>query len=139
MHNCHTGTLENFHSLALKYRTKQIHFGIDGMETRMKLAALTHNFNVEKQIARVKVKKRNTEEIGTQRTKLSLPKGRKRWTVKNVYDQMNVGYLQNVSTWVLKIAKGELSHDWSTKALPEQVSMFFLFFIITLLIFHFPF
>lgn len=41
VHNCHTGTIENFHSLALKYRTERIHFGIDGMEARTKLPALT--------------------------------------------------------------------------------------------------
>lgn len=116
VHNYHTGNLEHFHSLALKYRTKLIHFGIDGMEARTKLAILTHNKNVGKEFATVKVQKKNTEEVGAKRTKLLFSKARKRWTVKNVYEQMNIDYLEDVSISVLKIAKGEQTHEWCTRA-----------------------
>lgn len=82
VHNCPTGNLENLHSLALKYRTKRIHFGIDGMEARTKLAVRTHNNNVGKQLAMVKVHRKNTEKVGAKRTKLSFSKAQNRWTVK---------------------------------------------------------
>ncbi|KAM4031866.1 LOW QUALITY PROTEIN: uncharacterized protein ACNLHF_019235 [Anomaloglossus baeobatrachus] len=80
--NCHTGQLENFHSMALKYRTKRIHFGIDAMEARTKLAALTHNKNVGREQAVVRFERKNTESKGTKRTKLVAPKSQGRWVIK---------------------------------------------------------
>ncbi|XP_069587485.1 uncharacterized protein [Ranitomeya imitator] len=124
VHNCHTGSLENFHSLVLKYRPKRIHFGIDSMEARTKLAALTHNYNVGRQIATVKVAKKNTEAVGTKRTKIVFPKGRSRWIVRDVFDKVSVEYLEELSVNVLRIAKGEISSPWisRTPCMPPNVS-----------------
>ncbi|KAM4029897.1 uncharacterized protein ACNLHF_022173 [Anomaloglossus baeobatrachus] len=124
VHNCHTGALENFHSLALKYRTKRIHFGIDSMEARTKLAALTHNFNVGRPIATVKVVKKNTEPIGTKRTKVVFPKGRSRWIVRDVLEKVSVEFMEELSVNVLKLIKGEISSHWISRApsLPPNIS-----------------
>ncbi|XP_069820489.1 uncharacterized protein [Dendropsophus ebraccatus] len=91
-YNCHTGSLEVFHSLALKYRTKRIHLKIDAMEARTKLAALTHNNNIGRQQAVIHCPRKNTEDIGEKRTKLFVPKSKKRWLVKNVYENIKVDY-----------------------------------------------
>ncbi|XP_075714768.1 uncharacterized protein LOC142750022 [Rhinoderma darwinii] len=116
VNNCHTGSLENFHSLVLKYRTKRIHFGIDAMEARTKLAALTHNKNVGREQATVKKQNKNTEEKGTKRTRLIVPKGKSRWIVKNVYEKISVEYLEDLAVNVLKIANGEVTSAWSSRA-----------------------
>ncbi|XP_073451452.1 uncharacterized protein [Aquarana catesbeiana] len=50
---CHTGNLEVFHSMTLKYRTKHHRFGIDGMVARTQLAALDYNRNVGREQAKM--------------------------------------------------------------------------------------
>ncbi|XP_072010875.1 uncharacterized protein [Engystomops pustulosus] len=124
VHNCHTGALECFHSMALKYRTKRIHFGVDAMEARTKLAVLTHNFNTGREQATVKVQRKNTELIGTERTKLIIPKGKKKWIVRNVYEKLSVDYLEAIMTDVLRLCKGEISHNWQSRApsLPSNLA-----------------
>ncbi|CAJ0961861.1 unnamed protein product [Ranitomeya imitator] len=124
VHNCHTGALENFHSLVLKYRPKRIHFGIDSMEARTKLAALTHNYNVGRQIATVKVAKKNTEAVGTKRTKIVFPKGKTRWIVRDVFDKVSVEYIEELSVNVLRLVKGELSSLWISRnpSMPPNIS-----------------
>ena len=51
---CHTGQLESYHSLRLKYCPKRSHFAMDVMEACGALAALDHNFNVGREQAVVK-------------------------------------------------------------------------------------
>ena len=43
----HIGSLEVFHSLLLKYCPKRQHFSYVGMQARIKLAILDHNYNTE--------------------------------------------------------------------------------------------
>ena len=43
----HTGSLEVFHSLLLKYCPKRQHFSYVGMQARIELAILDHNYNTE--------------------------------------------------------------------------------------------
>ena len=47
----HTGSLEVFHSLLLKYCPKQQHFSYDGMQARIELAILDHNYNTDRKQA----------------------------------------------------------------------------------------
>ncbi|XP_044145485.1 uncharacterized protein LOC122934236 [Bufo gargarizans] len=124
IHGCHTGALENFHSLALKYRTKRIHFGMDGMEARTKLAVLTHNNNTGRKQATVKFSRSNTEAVGARRTKLFVPKGRSRWIVRNVYEKLSVEFMYDIIDDVLKMAGGKISHDWEsrTASLPPNIA-----------------
>ena len=44
----HTVELEHFHSLILKYLPKREHFSFKGMVARTQLAALDHNFNINR-------------------------------------------------------------------------------------------
>ena len=43
----HTGSLEVFHSLLLKYCSKWQHFSYDGMQAHIELAILDHNYNTQ--------------------------------------------------------------------------------------------
>ena len=47
----HTGSLEVFHSLLLKYCPKWQPFNYDGMEAHIELAILDHNYNTQHQQA----------------------------------------------------------------------------------------
>ncbi|XP_044141617.1 uncharacterized protein LOC122931608 [Bufo gargarizans] len=122
--NCHTGPLEAFHSLVLKYRTKRIHFGIDGMETRTKLAILAHNNNIGRSQAVVHFPTSVSEPIGSRRTKLILPKGKKRWMVKNVYEAMSVEHVTPILVDCLKLAVGDITAEWKSRTpdLPPNIA-----------------
>ena len=47
----HTGALEVFHSLLLKYCPKRQHFSYIGMQARIELAILDHNYNTNRKQA----------------------------------------------------------------------------------------
>ena len=71
---CHTGGLEVYHSMLLKYCPKREHFTYQGMLARTQLAALDNNSNVGRQQA--------VERSGQPRYRPCYPKGTKRWVVK---------------------------------------------------------
>ena len=47
----HTGALKVFHSLILKYCPKRQHFSYIGMQARIELAILDHNYNTNRKLA----------------------------------------------------------------------------------------
>ena len=50
----HTGALEVFHSLLLKYCPKRQHFSYVGMQAHIELAILDHNYNTNRKQATTK-------------------------------------------------------------------------------------
>ena len=66
-----TGPLEVFHSLMLKYLPKRQHFPYQEMVTRTQLAALDHNFNLDRPQAVISLKR---TRLAKQGTKLCSPK-----------------------------------------------------------------
>ncbi|XP_071954979.1 uncharacterized protein [Antedon mediterranea] len=73
----HTGSLEVFHGMLLKYCPKREHFSYEGMRARHQLAIMDHNENVGRQQA--------TTEEGTLRFGLAFPKRKKQWVLKKIY------------------------------------------------------
>lgn len=61
---CRTGAIEIFHSNVLKYRSKQIHYRMNSMKARTKVAILSHNSNVGRQQAMVHHKSSTSDEVG---------------------------------------------------------------------------
>jgi len=66
----HTGKLESYHNLRLKYVPKRIHFPYNGMVLRSKLAIMDHNANINKEL------------IGD---KAQFSKATGSWVLKNKY------------------------------------------------------
>ena len=81
---CHTGNIEVYHSMMLKYCSKQEHFSYKGMVVRTQLAALDNNVNAERQQALVK----SGEHAGQERYKACFPKAHKRWVVKPISEKI---------------------------------------------------
>ena len=77
---CHTGKIEVYHSMMLKYCSKQEHFSYKGMVARTQLAALDNNANAERPQALVQ----SGEHAGQERYKACFPKAHKRWVVKPI-------------------------------------------------------
>ena len=81
--NCHTGTLEVYHSVQLKYLSKRQHFSYKGMVARTQLAALDHNANTGRQQATVS----RGENEGELRYKVVFPKQTKEWVAKPIMEK----------------------------------------------------
>ena len=70
-HFCHTGILENFHSMMIMTSPKRCHFFYDGMNARSLLATIRHNYNLHREQARTKA--------GDMRLRIVFPKAKKQW------------------------------------------------------------
>ena len=77
---CHTGKIEVYHSMMLKYCSKQEHLSYKCMVARTQLAALDNNANADRPQALVL----SGEHAGQKRYKACFPKAHKRWVVKPV-------------------------------------------------------
>lgn len=121
VHNMHIGSLGKYRSKVLKYCSNRIHFGIDAMEARTKLAALLQNNNIGRGHA-TETTPRGT--AGTQGTTLHLPRGRNRWVTDVVYDKVSNDHLEDLLINVLKIIKGTQKHSWTSRApsLPPTIA-----------------
>jgi hypothetical protein len=74
---CHTGQLEVYHSMLLKYAPKRQHFQYGGMQARLQLAALDHNHNIDRQLA--------ADSSGQPIVRQIFSKSRKDWILRQVY------------------------------------------------------
>ncbi|OCT65691.1 hypothetical protein XELAEV_18041930mg [Xenopus laevis] len=123
-HFCHTGALESFHSHALQYHTKRIHFEIDAVEARTILAILMHNKNIGREQAIVMSEKKGSDPLATKRTKLCFPRSRKKWIIRKVYKSMSTVHLDELMRTVLEIVQGKTYSYWQSHrdSLPRNLA-----------------
>ncbi|XP_078352898.1 uncharacterized protein LOC144637699 [Oculina patagonica] len=95
---CHTGKLEVYHSMMLKYCSKREHFSYQGMVARTQLAALDNNANT----GRIQAQVQSGERAGEARYKLCFPKANKRWVVKPITEKKSYHYLSDLLSQVIK-------------------------------------
>ena len=91
----HTGELEVFHSVLLKYCEKRSHFSYEGMLARTKLAALDHNHN----LGRIQAKTLS----GVARYKVVYPKSGKDWVAKPIREAKSYNYLDHMMDRVISL------------------------------------
>ncbi|XP_073725194.1 uncharacterized protein [Misgurnus anguillicaudatus] len=90
----HTGALEVYHSIMLKYLPKRLHFGYDTMVARTQLAILDNNYNVGREQA-------ETSE-GLPRYSMTFPKQSKEWIVKKIYEPTSQDFTKHLVERVLE-------------------------------------
>jgi len=98
----HTGNLEVFHSLLLKYAPKRKHFSYHGMISRTQLAILDHNNNANRSQA--------TTKKGEKRYKVVFPKNRKTWVAKPILEDKSYTFVTELMDEVIEC------HEAGTKA-----------------------
>ena len=117
---CHTGSLESYHAMLLKYVPKRQHYSHAGMNARLQLAALDHNHNVGRLVA---VKKDGSEILSQVFSKM-----RKTWVVKNVYEKKSYTYLNELMSRVVErrlddtINIGDINIRVPIPALPTNIA-----------------
>lgn len=100
----HTGGLEVYHSMLLKYCSKKEHFSYRGMIARTQLAAIDNNHNTGRQQAVVQ----KGPGRGDARYRMCFPKTHKRWGVKPIKEQKNYDFLPKLQLKVLQACDGGL-------------------------------
>ena len=99
---CHTGNIEVYHSMMLKYCSKQEHFSYKGMVARTQLAALDNNANTGRGQAEVQ----SGQHAGEGRFKVCFPKAHKRWVVKPITQKKSYHHLSALLKKVLERCEG---------------------------------
>ena len=74
--------------MLLKYAPKRQHFHYSGMQTRLQLAALDHNKNVDR--------KEVEDTEGNPLVRQVYSKSRKNWYLRNVYQEKEYTYLDEI-------------------------------------------
>ncbi|XP_056425796.1 uncharacterized protein LOC130367402 [Hyla sarda] len=121
---CHTGELEVYHSIVLKYRPKRIHFYMDSMVARTQLAAMDHNNNVGRIRAVVRKATDAGEPMGTVRHRYEYSKARRAWVVKPVYEPTCQDFLFEVMTEIIEMVRNPDDSDWHSRreSLPRNIA-----------------
>jgi len=92
----HTGKLESYHNLRLKYVPKRIHFPYNGMVLRSKLAIMDHNANINKEL------------IGD---KAQFSKATGSWVLKNKYAKSTNIWKYDIMEKVEKFCTNKNTND----------------------------
>ena len=112
---CHTGFVEVYHNLMLKYCQKREHFSHAIMNTRTQLTALDNNYNVGRKQARRK--------DGVLRYSTVHPKQKKEWVARKIYEKKKYGYLEDILQECVEHANGTLDVPAVQKvALPANIA-----------------
>lgn len=99
---CHTGGLEVYHAMMLKYCPKRQHFSYKGMAARTQLAAIDNNHNTGRNQAVIQKGARS----GEAKYRQCFPKMHKRWVVKPVMEKKNYAFLPELQKKVLELCEG---------------------------------
>jgi hypothetical protein len=92
---CHTGNLEAYHSVLLKYCPKRLHFSYSGMIARTQLAILDHNNNTDRTQA--------TTAEGELRYNPKFKKQNKTWIVTPIKVPKNTNWQTDLMTRIVQI------------------------------------
>ncbi|ESO88711.1 hypothetical protein LOTGIDRAFT_165496 [Lottia gigantea] len=114
---CHTGDLEVYHSMMLKYCPKRQHFSYDGMVARTQLAALDHNYNTGRKQA---TSSRGPTE-GALKFNQVFPKRCKTWVAQPIPDK-NKSFVQenfNVPNCRSEVKRYQIVRNNKTKLAQE--------------------
>ena len=114
----HTGNLEVYHSMMIKYCPKRQHFSHEGMVAKTQLAVLDNNHNCSRNQAVVK----KGSNVGSLRYNLVFPKMHKTWVVKSIKEGTQFGYIITLMENILKYKKSKKAKKSTKmqKILPQK-------------------
>jgi hypothetical protein len=105
---CHTGQLEVFHSLLLKYCPKRQEFDYPQMLVRLQLAVLDHNNNLNRQEKTTVLKGPNDSHARVKKYRHVYSKQNKMWVSKAIKEGKSYDYVQDIMVNSLKAKRGEI-------------------------------
>ena len=116
---CHTGELESFHNVLLKYCPKRKHYHYPGMLARLQLAVMDHNNNLDRKPVRIKKGPRKGEE----QVKLQYSKRTQTWVSKMIKEKKDHTYLADIMKTILQMKSGQIQVEpVKLPELPQNVA-----------------
>ena len=110
----HSGNIEVFHNLKLKYCPKRLAFSYKGMYARTQLAVLDHNENLGRKQAVTKSNKK--------REKFQFSKVTKQWVVKEVKEQKTRHYVDEILSEFPAVINGDIEKNDMLETVPETIA-----------------
>lgn len=114
---CHTGDLETYHSMMLKYVPKRQAFRYAQMVARTQLAVLDHNINLKREVA--------LDAHEHQRFSVMFPKATGRWSVRRLCQAKSYNFRQELMICVVDrkmfFESKEVPHQQKTKSLQKTL------------------
>ncbi|XP_063295528.1 G patch domain-containing protein 4 isoform X1 [Pelobates fuscus] len=104
----HTGSLEVYHNLLLKYCPKQTNFSIDDVLARAKLAVLAHNASIDRPPDTDQPSHEDTEQVGHLRHKPFYLKRAKICQVKKLCGATYFDHIFPMMVDLIRLASGEI-------------------------------
>jgi len=115
---CHTGCIEVYHSMMLKYVPKKQEFQYPQMVARTQLAALDHNFNLKR--------KHKQRSDGQHQFVPICPKSTGQWIAKKRYEEKDYIFRTEIMELVIEQkANNEIqttAHQEKKKVLPRNIA-----------------
>ena len=106
--DCHTGSLEVYHSMYLKYCPKRLHFDFPSMLGRAQLAILDHNHNINVKQAVVQQPKAGSLAKGALRYRYVFSKQTQNWIRKKIPEAKDYTYMWEMMVAILQAKAGNL-------------------------------
>ena len=113
--NCHTRSLEVYHSVQTKYLPKRQHFWYKGMVARSQLAALDHNANTSRNHATVS----SSENEEEHRYKVVFPKRSKEWVAKPIMEKTTRDHLKPMLDEIVERKNQDAANRSATLTAPH--------------------
>ncbi|VDI27339.1 Hypothetical predicted protein [Mytilus galloprovincialis] len=115
---CHTGSLETYHSMMLKYCPKRLEFDYPSMVARTQLAVVDNNVNIGR--------KQKTGANGMLSFTTRCPKSTGRWTARKVYEKKEYDFKTDILHSAIKNqqegTKKKTLHQLKSLTLPRNIS-----------------
>ena len=110
----HSGNLEVFHSLLLKYCPKRLSFSYEGMYARTQLAVLDHNSGINRNQA--------TTKIGTPRVKQQYSKVSDQWVVKDIREKKDNSYIDEIKQEIKSPSEENIRKNKKLENVPRNIA-----------------
>ncbi|XP_071819789.1 uncharacterized protein [Apostichopus japonicus] len=107
----HTGSLESFHNHMLMYANKRCAYSYDGYVTRMLLAAIDHNYHIERAY--------DSTADGKPMYRAKYSKRSKQWAPQKVKVPKDFGYIPELMKTVFLLRQENQCHLSARVVLPE--------------------
>ncbi|KAI2667129.1 11S globulin [Labeo rohita] len=115
----HTGSLEVFHNVTLKYAPKRLHFAYDSMRARTELAIIDHNMNIGRKQKTLEGKETALPQIfvfskqyRNPQYKYVYTKTTQQWVAKPVYEPTSQEFRKDLMEDVLNMREEKSLEPW---------------------------
>ena len=110
----HSGHIESFHNVMLKYVPKRLKFSYEGIYARTQIAVLDHNSNLDRRQA---VTKNNEARSNTQ-----FSKGTNKWAPKRVMEPKSQKYIIKIMDEIPNVTNFPPETNEKLEEIPQNIS-----------------